>query len=189
MSDAVEATRKSRIIMCNEYDRRYELEMEENINYMLSNNFMLFFSFVCQYYFFFSWICCFLLWRITASPENMTESKIIIFDFRWSYPVSYWARIWFILRRYGCMLILVIKQPNLLSLTALTSTRLHCEYSHRYSVAVRTVKGPAIVTIDNNEQVQNMHQHALCTLGPQEHTRHMPFYTILEMNSTSKWSA
>lgn len=58
------AARKSRIVR-NTNDRRYELETEENIKYMLSNNYM---------------FCVFIvnslfppLAHIAASPENMTE--------------------------------------------------------------------------------------------------------------------
>lgn len=73
---ARERERQSRM-MRNTNDRRYELETEENIKYMLSNNFMFFF-------FFLLWNLLFPpLAHITASPEkyDWDASKIIIFVF------------------------------------------------------------------------------------------------------------
>lgn len=118
------AARKSRI-MCNEMIVRYELETRLNINYMLSNNFMLF-SCCCELVVSFSGTHTRLPPRVSGKYDWIKNHNFEFYSrSRWTttgaYPVSYWKR------RYGCMslLILVIEQQNLLSLTALTSMRLH----------------------------------------------------------------
>lgn len=92
--------RKSRMMLHKQMIFDMNLEMEENIKYMLSNNFTFFFSFLTLH----PWICCFLLWRITAFAENMTESKIIIFMFRFDARICGLDRWSYILCHIGkCM--------------------------------------------------------------------------------------
>lgn len=164
-------------------DRRYELEMEESINYMLSNNFMLFSVVVVV-------VAANLLFSSLAdwrtSPENMTEFRfIILVEFVWlavsCVILATHALLW---RRYGCAYWLSNKR---ISCRWLSLHRCGYVVNHGFAVAVRIVQNIKAKAshrhhrrhvADNKKQVQNTHRHAfkhvLCA-GQERCTSHMHF--------------
>lgn len=194
---ARERERQSRM-MRNTNDRRYELETEENIKYMLSNNFMFFFFLFIVKFVVSSigahyrvsgkiWLRCIenhnfcfflLIGRVCDSGRILCHIRNACGSF--SYDIG---ACW--------MLILVIEQQNLLSSNALTSTRLNLWTTGTIRMLWELDGTEHRHHCQHNEQVQNTHQHASSTrIRSTAKQPHNAFCIILEMNSTSikQWS-
>lgn len=186
----IKAARKSRIVG-NTNDRRYELETEENIKYMLSNNFM-FFCFYCDVV-----VSSIGAYYRVSGKYDWDASKIIISVFVGRLCVTvvvscvilethavHSSTIWVHVECWYWL------SNNRISCRRLPLHRRGWIVNHRYyQNAVRTVRhvrirpSSPLPTMNKCKIRTSTHQ----TLAGQEH---IAFCIILEMNSTSieQWS-